>query len=397
MKAQGRLAWWAFRSASFTLSVSPALTAASVAAGLPAGRFRDVPNGVDPVRFAPPSPGERAALRQELGLPADGPIVLFVGIFSRDKQPQVLFEAWLKLQTERRTGLDAGVRRRDQSRGSSRPTRSLAAGIRDAAGPLRLRRPLAVGAADAAVSRTTSAPPTCSSCRRRARACRSSLLEAMACGLPCVASRLPGSTDVMIDSGRNGQLVPSGDAGGPGRCPARRCWPTRTRPRAWAPRRAPPSNRVSPSRASPTQWLAAYHEVLATPMTRRPDILCISSIDWDFIWQGHQEIMSRAGRERAPRAVHREHRRPRRRAVSDLPRAAPAPAQLVARHQGLPRRAAEPVRAIRRSCCRCRTRASRGWINRQLLMRSVSALDARRRASRGRWSGRSCRRRWRAT
>jgi uncharacterized SAM-binding protein YcdF (DUF218 family)/glycosyltransferase involved in cell wall biosynthesis len=28
-------------------------------------------------------------------------------------------------------------------------------------------------------------------------------------------------------------------------------------------------------------------------ITRRPDILCISSIDWDFIWQGHQEIMSR--------------------------------------------------------------------------------------------------------
>jgi uncharacterized SAM-binding protein YcdF (DUF218 family)/glycosyltransferase involved in cell wall biosynthesis len=28
-------------------------------------------------------------------------------------------------------------------------------------------------------------------------------------------------------------------------------------------------------------------------MTRLPDIVCISSIDWDFIWQGHQEIMSR--------------------------------------------------------------------------------------------------------
>ena len=27
-------------------------------------------------------------------------------------------------------------------------------------------------------------------------------------------------------------------------------------------------------------------------MNRRHDILCISSIDWDFIWQGHQEIMS---------------------------------------------------------------------------------------------------------
>ncbi|HJZ78048.1 MAG TPA: ElyC/SanA/YdcF family protein [Vicinamibacterales bacterium] len=26
---------------------------------------------------------------------------------------------------------------------------------------------------------------------------------------------------------------------------------------------------------------------------RLPDIVCVSSIDWDFIWQGHQEIMSR--------------------------------------------------------------------------------------------------------
>ena len=28
-------------------------------------------------------------------------------------------------------------------------------------------------------------------------------------------------------------------------------------------------------------------------MNRKPDLVCISSIDWDFIWQGHQEIMSR--------------------------------------------------------------------------------------------------------
>jgi uncharacterized SAM-binding protein YcdF (DUF218 family)/glycosyltransferase involved in cell wall biosynthesis len=28
-------------------------------------------------------------------------------------------------------------------------------------------------------------------------------------------------------------------------------------------------------------------------MMRKPDVVCISSIDWDFIWQGHQEIMSR--------------------------------------------------------------------------------------------------------
>jgi glycosyltransferase involved in cell wall biosynthesis len=34
-----------------------------------------------------------------------------------------------------------------------------------------------------------------------------SLLEAMACGLPCVAYRLPGATDALIDDGRTGLLV----------------------------------------------------------------------------------------------------------------------------------------------------------------------------------------------
>src|SRR5947208_13681057 len=45
-------------------------------------------------------------------------------------------------------------------------------------------------------------------------------------------------------------------------------------------------------RGAAHQFPRALRDADASQMTRLPDILCISSIDWDFIWQGHQEIMS---------------------------------------------------------------------------------------------------------
>jgi uncharacterized SAM-binding protein YcdF (DUF218 family)/glycosyltransferase involved in cell wall biosynthesis len=54
-------------------------------------------------------------------------------------------------------------------------------------------------------------------------------------------------------------------------------------------------------------------------MIRRPDILCVSSIDWDFIWQGHQEIMSRLAAE-GHRVLFVENTGVRPPRVSDLPR-----------------------------------------------------------------------------
>ena len=52
---------------------------------------------------------------------------------------------------------------------------------------------------------------------------------------------------------------------------------------------------------------------------RKDDVLCISSIDWDFIWQGHQEIMSTLAAE-GHRVLFLENTGVRAPRVADLPR-----------------------------------------------------------------------------
>jgi glycosyltransferase involved in cell wall biosynthesis len=204
--AQGRLAWWAFATADQYLSVSPGLTQHFLAAGLPADRIQQAPNGVDAERFRPASSGERVALRTALGLPVARPLILFVGVMSQDKQPHVLFDAWLGLQREpalASTLVLVGSTSRRQFEADA----GLAADIR--------RRADQAGVGD----RVIFVPPT-NQIHDYFRAADVyvmpsireglpiALLEAMACGLPCVASHLPGATDVMIEDGVNGRLVP---------------------------------------------------------------------------------------------------------------------------------------------------------------------------------------------
>ncbi len=210
VKAQGRLAWWAYSTADLYLSVSRGLTDRYLAAGLPADRIRDVPNGVDATRFSPADLDERLALRKQLNLPLDRPVILFVGVISPDKQPHVLLEAWVR--TQQNPAFASTV----VFVGASDPALFELGG--------RLIDQLRVtAAASGFADRVIFVPPT-SQVQDYFRAADIyampslregmpiALLEAMACGLACAASRLPGATDTMVEDGVSGRLVTPGDA-----------------------------------------------------------------------------------------------------------------------------------------------------------------------------------------
>ena len=208
VRRRGSIAFWAFSSANLTTAVSPDLVERWRAAGLPPDRVRLVPNGVDTKRFRPATADERRTLRRELGWPENERIVLFVGFFSRDKRPDLLFRAWQRV-------VSTGVHARLAFVGAKGPgyyeiDASLAREI--AEGTAATGRPDGVMLIepDADVDRYFRAAdlfvlPSIREAHPLA------LLEAMACGLPCIATRLPGATDAIVTDRDNGRLFPPDD------------------------------------------------------------------------------------------------------------------------------------------------------------------------------------------
>ncbi len=208
IERQGSLALWAFLSADLYLSVSPGLVDTYLKAGMPVERILLVPNGIDIYRFAPAPRDERRALRRALGLPEELPVIVFVGFFSPDKQPRVLFDAWRRLPVESVLMFVGATQSAyfevDGGIATAMAAEAEREGIAD-----RLKFagvthdvPSHLRAADLFVlpSKREGLPVA--------------LLEAMACGLPCIASRLPGSTEAIIDDGLNGVLTTPGDVAG---------------------------------------------------------------------------------------------------------------------------------------------------------------------------------------
>ena len=209
IRARGRLAYWCYTRARLFFGVSPRLQALYAASGLPAERFRLIPNGVDLERFRPASLEERRVLRAELGLPVESAVVLFVGFFSREKCPDLLFEAWSRVAGSGDASSVLVFVGATRSRYYEVDER-LAAGIRAGAARLGLDSRLFFVEETREIEKYQRAADifVLPSVRE---GLPNALLEAMACGTGCIATRLDGVTDTLIAHDDSGLLVPARD------------------------------------------------------------------------------------------------------------------------------------------------------------------------------------------
>lgn len=168
--------------------------------GVPAERVHTVYYGIDPALFRPPTENERTAIRTQLGVLGDRPVVLFVGgLGDRRKGFDVLFTAWEALERSGEWDAELWV----VGRGRELPTwraRAERSGLSQSVRFLGFRKdvPTLLAAADALVSPT------------RYEAYGLGVHEALCVGLPALVSAGAGVAE-RYPAELNDLLIPDPD------------------------------------------------------------------------------------------------------------------------------------------------------------------------------------------
>ena len=192
-----------FRDAAAGVAMSRLIADELAQAGFERPRIRHIPHGVDTQRFRPPSADERAAARAALRLPADALVVAYTGRLLRGKGLETLVDAFARVaEREPRahlllvgSGAGQALSNEDALRG-----RVASRGLDG--------RVTFTGRVDDVVACLSAADVFAFPSEFEALGL--SLIEAAACGLPCVGTRTGGIVDV-IEDGRTGLLVPPSD------------------------------------------------------------------------------------------------------------------------------------------------------------------------------------------
>lgn len=184
------------REVDAVVAISEGVRSALTASGVEAARIHLVRSGVDAARFAS-TPERRAAARARFALAADAWVLAVVGALEERKGHDLLFEALARTSERRWIVLVAGGGARAAALRAQVAALGLGAMVRFL-GHVGDVAPV-LAAADALVMPS------------HREGLGVAALEAMAAGLPVIASRVGGLPEAVID-GETGLLVPPGDA-----------------------------------------------------------------------------------------------------------------------------------------------------------------------------------------
>jgi glycosyltransferase involved in cell wall biosynthesis len=173
-----------------------------LACGISRDRVHFLPNAIDMTKFHPPTPSERSEVRRQLGLSPGTIACLFVGRLSREKGLMDLLEAWRLIPPDQAVLFVVGPDMNDhlwnvgpaarvfvEQHGLGASVRFL--GSRTDVVPL-------LRAADLLIQPS------------HFEAQGLSAVEALACGVPVIASAVGGLLDFVVDN-ENGKLCPPHD------------------------------------------------------------------------------------------------------------------------------------------------------------------------------------------
>jgi glycosyltransferase involved in cell wall biosynthesis len=184
-----RRAKWIVNSVDAYAVISDEIDAELAGIGVPEAKRVFIPNGVDLSRFSPANSAQKSLFRKQLNLPDDGTIVIFGGRFEPEKRLDQLLDVWKR------------IRSRDENAwlvlaGSGSEEKRL----REMAG----EGVIFPGAVEDFVPYLQSSDifilPSAT------EGLSNSLLEAMACGLPPVATNVGGAPDT-VTHGDEGLLI----------------------------------------------------------------------------------------------------------------------------------------------------------------------------------------------
>jgi|TARA_B100001964_G_scaffold234022_1_gene292070 glycosyltransferase involved in cell wall biosynthesis len=206
IRQRGFLLNYFFSKADAYVSLSPQFERIYRQSRLPSHLLKQISNGVDTNLFRPVTNGEKTTLRDQLGLPQKMKLILFVGHFSREKCPDILLETWKRFLAEEFP--DTGI----VFVGSSNPNHyevdaDLVRDMQKITESYLNKRVFFIERTHEIEKYFQAVDMFVLPSLREGLP--NALLEAMACGLPVITSRLEGVTDWIVEDGKNGLLLKS--------------------------------------------------------------------------------------------------------------------------------------------------------------------------------------------